>query len=81
MLTHSYALSQCLGPLLSRGLKQLTRWVLPPRGSVQLVVRFRSEAVGRSSELLGFEALGGERHSTVVLSGACDYPRINTDPK
>lgn len=77
MLTHMSAPL----PTRSRGLKQLTRWVLPPRGSVQLVVQFQSEAVGRSCELLGFEVLGGEGHSTVVLSGACDYPRINTDPK
>jgi hypothetical protein len=68
-------------PRTRRNLLPLTRWVLPPKGSVQLVAQFASDSAGRFSELLGFEAVGGDRHSTVVLSGACDYPRINTDPK
>lgn len=59
----------------------MSRWVIPPHGSVQLVVQFASDTIGRFSEVLGFDVVCGERNEKVVLSGSCDYPRISTDAR
>ncbi|WIA13448.1 hypothetical protein OEZ85_007028 [Tetradesmus obliquus] len=64
-----------------RGLKEATRWVIPPHGSVSLLVQFASDSVGKFSEVLGFDVLCGERNQKVVLTGACDYPRISTEAR
>ncbi len=63
-----------------RGLQSKTRWVVPPHGTVSLLVQFSSSEVGRFSEMLDFAVLCGERHHRVTLLAACDYPHINTDP-
>ena len=59
--------------------EQLTRWVIPPNGSVQLLVQFQSDTVGKFTEVLNFNVLCGERENSVVLSGVSDYPRISTE--
>lgn len=64
-----------------RLLQPLTRWLLPPRGTVQLIAQFCSDAVGRCAESVAFEVACGERHTSVALMGVCDYPRINMEPK
>ncbi|EFJ42226.1 hypothetical protein VOLCADRAFT_67248 [Volvox carteri f. nagariensis] len=56
-----------------------TRWVIPAGGSVELLVQFASPEVGKVTETLAFEVLGGERLNTLVLTGTCDYPHISTD--
>jgi hypothetical protein len=74
----------CLSLLLAvcrRGLKEATRWVIPPHSSVSLLVQFSSDSVGKFSEVLGFDVLCGERNQKVVLTGACDYPRISTEAR
>lgn len=62
-------------------MKEATRWVIPPHGSVSLLVQFASDSVGKFSEVLGFDVLCGERNQKVVLTGACDYPRISTEAR
>lgn len=61
-----------------RQLVEESRWVIPPNGTVSLVVQFSSEAVGRFTEMLAFDVVCGERSNTVTLMAACDYPRIST---
>jgi hypothetical protein len=48
---------------------------------VSLLVQFASDSVGKFSEVLGFDVLCGERNQKVVLTGACDYPRISTEAR
>jgi hypothetical protein len=64
-----------------RGLREATRWAIPAHGSVSLLVQFASDSVGKFSEVLGFDVLRGERNQKVVLTGACDYPRISTEAR
>lgn len=64
-----------------RGLTEMSRWVIPPHSKVKLLVQFSSGTVGRFSEVLGFDVICGERNQKVVLTGACDYPRISTDAR
>lgn len=62
-----------------RGLREMTRWVIPPNGKVQLVVQFQSDQVGKFNHLLGFDVVCGDKGSHVVLAGTCDFPRISTE--
>lgn len=64
-----------------RELSEETRWVIPPNGTVNLVVQFASETVGRFSEVLVFDVLNGEKTNKVTVMASCDYPRINTEAR
>ena len=55
------------------------RWVIPPKASVHVVVKFQSPEVGKYNQIAGFDVLGGEKNSSVVLSGICAHPTISTD--
>lgn len=37
--------------------------------------------VGRFTESLGFEVLGGEKLTPLMVSGTCDHPHISSDPR
>jgi hypothetical protein len=63
-----------------RVLAEESRWVIPPNGTINLVVQFASDTVGRFSELLSFDVLCGEKNKATVMA-ACDYPRINTEAR
>jgi hypothetical protein len=60
-----------------------TRWVIPPNGEVELLVRFSSTEVGRFETLLGFEVLGAGQSSvsSVVCRAVCARPQISADPR
>jgi hypothetical protein len=64
-----------------RVLLDASRWVIPAHGTVQLVVQFASDTLGKVNEVLCFEVVCGERTNKVALTAACDYPRINTEAK
>lgn len=66
-------------PPPTRALIPDTRWVIPAGGSVDLLVQFSSPDVGKFTETLAFDVLGGERLNTLVVTGTCDYPHISTD--
>lgn len=55
------------------------RWTIPANGSVDLVVHFQSEEVGKFLESLVFDVLGGERHNVLTVTGMCGIPQIATD--
>lgn len=63
-----------------RVLAEESRWVIPPNGTINLVVQFASDTVGRFSELLSFDVLCGEKNKATVMA-ACDNPRINTESR
>jgi hypothetical protein len=61
------------------GLYEQGRWVIPAHGCVDLVVLFQSEEVGKFSDTFMFEVVGGERGSSVTVSGVCSLPQIASD--
>ncbi len=44
-------------------------------------MRPQSNELGRFTDLLGFEVVGGEKLVTVPVTGTCDYPHISSDPR
>lgn len=54
--------------------------MIPPKGTINLVVQFASETVGRFCELISFDVLCGEKGKATLMA-ACDYPRINTEAR
>ncbi len=64
-----------------RALQELTRWVIPPHTTIDLVVQFSSPDVGKFSELLTFDVACGERPPGVAFAGTCDFPHISTDAR
>ncbi|KAK9824158.1 hypothetical protein WJX72_008157 [[Myrmecia] bisecta] len=57
-----------------------TRWIIPAKQSVAVLVQFQSAEVGVFKQQLTFEVVGGQ-HSSLSVTAACDYPHINQDPK
>ena len=47
--------TEALAPLQSCTRAERTRWVIPPRSSVPLIVQFSSDDIGTFKELLAFE--------------------------
>ncbi|PNH08880.1 Hydrocephalus-inducing protein [Tetrabaena socialis] len=46
---------------------------------LKLSTEFSSPEVGKFTDTLAFDVLGGERLNTLVVTGTCDYPHISTD--
>eukprot|EP00775_Hariotina_reticulata_P008964 gene8964-9139_t len=63
------------------GLQDKTRWIVPPHGTVRLLVQFSSETVGKWSEVLGFDVICGQHNEKVTVLGMCDYPHISTEAR
>ena len=59
----------------------VSRWVVPPFGSVQFKVRFRSLKEGRFDSSLAFEVVGTSQTVTLFCQGNCEVPKISTDPR
>lgn len=55
--------------------------MIPPNGTVNLVVQFASESVGKFTEMLAFDVVCGDKSNKVTLMAACDYPRISTEAR
>eukprot|EP00854_Cymbomonas_tetramitiformis_P000766 gene766-1240_t len=60
-------------------LSDKSRWVIPPESEIKVMVRFTSDQIGKITEMLGFEVLGGEKNAILVTRGECAYPQISTD--
>jgi hydrocephalus-inducing protein len=59
-----------------------TRWTIPARGSLQLLVRMKAEDTGKCEALLSFEVSGGGaamrgREFFLPVRGMCAYPQIS----
>ena len=64
---------------LTKQLVEKSRWVIPKQSSIKIQVEFQSEDVGKFTEMLGFEVVGGEKHKVAVCQGICAYPQISDD--
>ncbi|KAF1330314.1 Hydrocephalus-inducing protein, partial [Globisporangium splendens] len=58
-----------------------TRWIIPARSKVDLLVQFSSSDVGIFDCNLGFEIAGVCREFTLFCRGVCTVPTINSDPR
>lgn len=58
-----------------------SRWVIPARSKVDLLVQFSSMDVGIFDCNLGFEIFGLRREFTLFCRGVCTVPSINSDPR
>ena len=66
-------------PPPSVGQYEQGRWVIPANGTVNLVVQFQSDQLGKFTDTMAFEVVGGERNNTVSMTGTCGLPTIATD--
>eukprot|EP00798_Chlamydomonas_sp_ICE-L_P006741 gene6741-3411_t len=66
-------------PTLDPNFREVTRWVVPPNSTVDCVVHFQSEDIGKFTDTLGFEVVGGEKNSTIIVTGTCAFPQISSD--
>ena len=62
---------------------QQTRWVLPPKESVQLRVDYKSALIGPMQHALKFEVMcvGESKAATLQVGAMCARPSISTDPR
>ena len=61
------------------GLYEQGRWVIPAHGTVELAVQFQSDTLGKFTDTMAFEVVGGERSNPVTMTGTCGLPTIATD--
>jgi hypothetical protein len=64
-----------------QGLEERSRWIIPPHGTVSLLVQFSSATVGKWSEVLGFDVICGQHNEKVTVLGTCDHPHISTEAR
>eukprot|EP01135_Chromosphaera_perkinsii_P007876 Nk52_evm68s1020 gene=Nk52_evmTU68s1020 len=57
------------------------RWIVPANGSIDLIVSFASNQVGRFDQTLTFEIVGSSRQYTLFARGTCQFPTISKEPK
>jgi len=57
--------------------KDKTRWVLGPKESAKLYIKFFSQTVGSFSQTLKFEIVGSPRAFDLNVVALCELPRLN----
>jgi hydrocephalus-inducing protein len=58
-----------------------TRWVIAPRSSITVGVRYLSDVVGQHDASFGFELFGRAKQYSLPLKGTCAYPEISSDSR
>ena len=58
-----------------------TRWVLRPKESAKLYVKFFSTKTGHYDQALQFEIVGSYRPFTLNAKAVCEFPTINQNPR
>ena len=59
----------------------ITRWVLAPKESRKLYLKFFSTKIGSFSDTLQFEILGSYKPFNLPITGMCEFPQINQNVK
>ena len=57
--------------------KDKTRWVLGPKESAKLYIKFFSQTVGSFSQTIKFEIVGSPRAFDLNVVALCELPRLN----
>lgn len=58
------------------GFENKTRWLIPPFGTVSLMLRFWSEEVGKFQQAFVYEILGGLGHAMLSATAVCAFPEV-----
>ena len=58
-----------------------TRWVLQSKESKKLYVKFFSKKIQELPVTLNFEIVGSYKPCNLAVTGVCEFPTINTNPK
>jgi len=58
--------------------KDHTRWVLGPKETKKVYVKFFSQRTGAFSQVLKFEIVGSLRSFELALQAGCEFPTINS---
>ena len=58
--------------------KDQTRWVLGPKESRKLYVKFFTQNTGNFQQNLKFEIVGSQRSFDLPLSAVCEFPTVNS---
>ena len=61
--------------------EQTTRWVLGPKESKRLYIKFYSTKIGSYSENLQFEIIGSYKSFNLPVTGICEFPQVNQNVK
>jgi len=58
-----------------------TRWVLQPKESKKLYVKFFSTKTGPQDQVLQFEIVGSYKNFNLHAKASCDFPTISQNPR
>lgn len=58
-----------------------TRWILGPKETKKLYVKFFSTKVGSFNQILEFEIVGSYRPFKLKLQGTCEFPTVSQAPR
>ena len=58
-----------------------TRWVLQPKESKKLYVKFFSTKTGQQDQVLQFEIVGSYKSFNLNAKASCDFPMISQNPR
>ena len=58
-----------------------TRWVLQPKESKKLYVKFFSTKTGQQDQVLQFEIVGSYKTFNLNAKATCDFPTISQNPR
>ena len=59
----------------------ITRWVLGPKETKKMYMKFICTKIGSYSENLQFEIVGSYKQFTLPTTGLCEFPQINQNNK
>jgi len=59
----------------------ITRWILQPKETKKLFIKFFSKNIGAYDQVLQFEIVGAYRPFNLNLNAICEFPTINSNYK
>jgi len=59
----------------------VTRWILQPKESKKIFVKFFSKNIGTFDQVLPFEIVGAYKTFNLSLNAICEFPTINSNYK
>jgi len=69
------------GPKLPPMTDKQTRWVLEPKESKKLYVKFFSTKTGPQDQVMQFEIVGSYKPFNLNSKASCDFPTISQNPR
>jgi hypothetical protein len=57
----------------------VTRWILQPKESKKIYVKFFSKNIGTYDQILQFEIVGASKAINLNLNAVCEFPIINSN--